>query len=179
MIGLATDGIEIWEERLGFDVPNFVFWIIIIAIVIAVMRYLWEREVRPIVTEVKDIHSKIDKTDRIDILEQGQHDIIDETRKRDEQLDEKIRTVSEKVDALIERMDAKIDGDNEIRRNQLKDRIRQNYGYYHNNGYITPMELEALQGLIESYEKCGGKNSFVHSIIEPEMYTWEIREHGN
>lgn len=177
MIGLVTDAIEILESRLGFEIPDFAFWIVIIAITIVVIRHLWEREVSPIIKEIRDIHEKLDKTSRIDGLEQGQRNIIEETHKRDEELDVKIRTVSDKVDALIERMDAKIDGDNEIRRNQLKDRIRQNYGYYHNNGYITRMELESLQGLIESYEKCGGKNSFVHSIIEPEMYTWEVREH--
>lgn len=43
-------------------------------------------------------------------------------------------------------------------------------------GYITNMELEALQGLINSYEKSGGANSFVHTVVEPEMYTWEVRD---
>ena len=43
---------------------------------------------------------------------------------------------------------------------------------------INDMELEALEGLIEEYETAGGENSFVHTVVQKEMYTWEkvIRE---
>ena len=36
------------------------------------------------------------------------------------------------------------------------------------------MEREALEGLIEQYEAHGGKNSFVHSVVEPEMQIWKV-----
>ena len=36
------------------------------------------------------------------------------------------------------------------------------------------MEKEALEGLIKQYEEHGGKNSFVHSIVEPEMQKWKV-----
>ena len=35
------------------------------------------------------------------------------------------------------------------------------------------MELEALEDLIEEYESADGKNSFVHTVVQKEMYTWE------
>lgn len=35
------------------------------------------------------------------------------------------------------------------------------------------MELEALEDLIDEYESAEGKNSFVHSVVQKEMYTWE------
>ena len=35
------------------------------------------------------------------------------------------------------------------------------------------MELEALEDLIDEYESADGKNSFVHSVVQKEMYTWE------
>ena len=36
------------------------------------------------------------------------------------------------------------------------------------------MEKEAFEDLIKEYGKVGG-NSYVHNIIEPETYTWEVR----
>ena len=38
------------------------------------------------------------------------------------------------------------------------------------------MEKEAFDGLIEEYEEAGGNNSFVHDIVMPESYTWELVE---
>ena len=35
------------------------------------------------------------------------------------------------------------------------------------------MEIEVLEGLISTYEDYGGQNSFVHSVVQKEMYTWE------
>lgn len=58
-------------------------------------------------------------------------------------------------------------------RAELKDKISQSYRYYHSLGKINDMELEALEDLIEEYESVEGKNSFVHSVVQKEMYTWE------
>ena len=57
---------------------------------------------------------------------------------------------------------------------RLKDRISQVYRYYHKEQKWTSMEKESFSDLIRSYEASGGKNSFVHSICEPESETWEI-----
>lgn len=56
----------------------------------------------------------------------------------------------------------------------LKDRIRHHYSVYHSAGQITYMEKESLEDLIRSYEEAGGSNSFVHSVVEPELYTWKV-----
>lgn len=176
MFGLLTDGLDIMEEQLGFDIPPFVFWIIVIAIACTIIRHLWQTRVSPIVKLIHDINDRLEKTDKIDLLEEGQDKIRSESRSGDEALATRINNIELKVDALIEKMDSKIDEDNAVRRNQLKDRIRQSYGYYHQRGSITQMELESMQGLINSYERCGGSNSFVHTIIEPEMYTWDIED---
>lgn len=58
-------------------------------------------------------------------------------------------------------------------RAELKDKISQSYRYYHSIGKINDMELEALEDLIEEYEAADGKNSFVHSVVQKEMYIWE------
>ena len=62
---------------------------------------------------------------------------------------------------------------NKRARAELKDKIRRSYQMYHESGKINDMEIEALEGLIESYEDARGDNSFVHSVVQKEMYTWE------
>ena len=56
---------------------------------------------------------------------------------------------------------------------EIKARISQSYRYFHSCGKISDMELEALEDLITTYENYGGKNSFVHSVVQKEMYSWE------
>lgn len=57
---------------------------------------------------------------------------------------------------------------------ELKDSIRHCYSIYHDRGTITEMEKESLEDLITSYEDAGGKNSFVHNIVQKEMYEWQV-----
>ena len=56
---------------------------------------------------------------------------------------------------------------------ELKDKIGQSYRYYHEVKKINDIEMETLEGLIKTYEDYGGKNSFVHSLVQKEMYTCE------
>lgn len=65
---------------------------------------------------------------------------------------------------------------------EYKDKIGQSYRCYKERKYSEEepipywnhMEKEALEGLIKQYESHGGKNSFVHSIVEVEMQTWKV-----
>lgn len=67
---------------------------------------------------------------------------------------------------------------------EYKDKVGQSYRYYKQRKYSDKepipywnhMEKEALEGLIAQYEAHGGKNSFVHSVVEPEMQTWKVIE---
>ena len=62
---------------------------------------------------------------------------------------------------------------------EYKDKVGQSYRCYKERKYSEEepipywnhMEKEALEGLIKQYESHGGKNSFVHSIVEVEMGT--------
>ncbi len=58
-------------------------------------------------------------------------------------------------------------------RAELKDKIGQSYRYYHAKGEINDIELEALEDLINEYESADGQNSFIHSLVLKEMYTWK------
>lgn len=65
---------------------------------------------------------------------------------------------------------------------EYKDKVGQSYRCYKERKYSEEepvpywnhMEKEALEGLIKQYESHGGKNSFVHSIVEVEMQTWKV-----
>lgn len=92
-------------------------------------------------------------------------------------LSESLFTISKKIDDMQRNTDKRfIESErknNKRIRAELKDKISQSYRYYHSQGKINDMELEALEDLIEEYEEADGKNSFVHSVVQKEMYTWE------
>ena len=58
-------------------------------------------------------------------------------------------------------------------RAEMKDKISRAYRYYHAKKTWNYMEKEALLDLIEEYEAAGGQNSFIHSVVVPEMCLWE------
>ena len=93
-------------------------------------------------------------------------------------LSESLSDISRKIDNMQRNTDKRFieseQKNNKRIRAELKDKIRQSYRYYHSLGQINDMELEALEDLIEEYEEADGKNSFVHSVVQKEMYTWEI-----
>lgn len=86
-------------------------------------------------------------------------------------------TISEKIDAMQAHTDKRFQEseqkNNKRIRAELKDKISRSYRYYHSIGKINDMELETLEDLIEEYEAADGQNSFVHSVVQKEMYTWE------
>lgn len=92
-------------------------------------------------------------------------------------LSESISSLMEKIDDMQrntnERFEESERKNNKRIRAELKDKISRSYRYYHSLGKINDMELEALEDLIEEYEEAEGSNSFVHSVVQKEMYTWE------
>lgn len=92
-------------------------------------------------------------------------------------LSESLSIISQKIDDMQcnteKRFFESEQRNNKRIRAELKDKISQSYRYYHSLGKINDMELEALEDLIEEYEEADGKNSFVHSVVQKEMYTWE------
>lgn len=87
-----------------------------------------------------------------------------------------IQAVSEQLQTLKNQMDALEMAQDKRDRAKLKDRIGQAYRYYTARGWWNSMEKESLEGLIEEYEAAGGENSFVHSKVQKEMYTWTLVE---
>lgn len=77
-----------------------------------------------------------------------------------------INDLSEQVNVMQKRND-----ENEAAR--IKDRVAQAYRYYHSAGRLTKMEKEALEENIRAYSQYSS-NSFIHSVVEKELPTWEI-----
>lgn len=94
-------------------------------------------------------------------------------------LAEQLKTVSFQISEMQRKTDERFaeseEKNNKRVRAELKDKIRRSYQVYHERGYWNEMEREALEDLLEEYESHGGMNSFCHSIVQPEMYTWELR----
>lgn len=60
------------------------------------------------------------------------------------------------------------------KRTDIKDKIERIYRECNEAKKITDMQFETLKELIEDYERHGGKNSFIHSVVQQEMYDWKI-----
>ena len=87
------------------------------------------------------------------------------------------------ISALCDRLEPLNVDENELEekhrkriRAEMKDKISQLYRYYHEKQEWNDMEREAFNDLIDEYEDAGGKNSFVHSVVQPESYLWKVVE---
>lgn len=83
--------------------------------------------------------------------------------------------LTDKVDDICRKLFDMEEKENKRVQSEIKERIAQSYRQYNETKQISSMELEALEDLIETYEAHGGENSFVHSVVQKEMYTWEVK----
>lgn len=83
--------------------------------------------------------------------------------------------LTDKVDDIYKKLYDMEEKENKRVQSEIKERIAQSYRRYNETKQISSMELEALEDLIETYEAHGGENSFVHSVVQREMYTWEVK----
>ena len=115
-------------------------------------------------------------------LKEKQENDVEQSIKHDELIKNSVLELSKKVDLLSESILEMRKIQDEDKLAEYKDKIGQSYRYYHERKYsndnpvpyLNHMEREALEGLIEQYEAHGGKNSFVHSVVEPEMQIWKV-----
>lgn len=83
--------------------------------------------------------------------------------------------LTDKVDNICRKLIDMEEKENKRVQSEIKERIAQSYRQYNETKQISSMELEALEDLIETYEAHGGENSFVHSVVQKEMYTWAVK----
>lgn len=163
----------------------------LVAIIILVVLVI--NAVSPWITKFKNLiikkHTKETEDEALSSMVHKDHDRIkayEENRINDRkqsfeiqrQLTEAITNLSNKLDEYCRITDQRFkesrDREDKRVRAELKDRISQLYRTYSSAGRWTHMEKEALEDLIQEYEDAGGDNSFVHTVVQKEMYTWDL-----
>lgn len=102
-----------------------------------------------------------------------QKQLVDAQSKLAEQISEISNKIDENQKKTDQRFEQSEERNNKRVRAELKNEISEIYRKCHHTGKISSMRLEVLENLIEEYEDAKGVNSFVHSIVQPEMYSWE------
>lgn len=151
-----------------------------------------KREEHELLIKTAESLNKLQETHEKDIERIDSHDeeikeelvnFTTELRQTLKTQNEKMNKFSDSVNKISDKLDKiKIDTDmrfqeNEEKQNKkeqakIKSEISNRYSIYHERKWITNIEFEALEGLIATYEAFGGLNSFVHSIVQKEMFTW-------
>lgn len=105
----------------------------------------------------------------------GQHEnAIEKLKETDTQIIQLIGDLSDKIVTLSKQVNIMQENSNIAERARLKNNIQQLYKICHRSMNITEIEKNTLEDLIDSYERHNGTNSFVHSIVEPEIALWDI-----
>lgn len=84
--------------------------------------------------------------------------------------------ITDKIEGICRKLNDMEEKENDRVQSEIKESIAQSYRRYDETKQISEMELEALEGLIKTYEAHGGENSFVHSVVQKEMYTWKVKQ---
>lgn len=112
------------------------------------------------------------------IQENRIHDREDSRRIRDEMYEsinsqgKNIKEISMAVDKIQETIDDMNKKNSETKRAEIKEKIARIYAECHTTMTCTDIQFETLEDLIKRYEAHGGENSFVHTLVLPEMFTW-------
>lgn len=78
------------------------------------------------------------------------------------------------VKQIITTLDSMQKREKASKRADIKNKIERIYRECNAVEMITDMQFETLKELIEDYERHGGENSFIHSVVQKEMYDWKI-----
>ena len=154
----------------GINLPQWIFIVILISIIVFQAIIIWKKHFRPRINTIVKMQNDIKS---ISTMREHITSEVERATKKESEIEAKVDSINDKLDNLIEAVaDIKRRSDlNEQAR--LKDRICQSYTHYHAKKCWTSMEKESLESLISSYE-IYNSNSFVHSVVVPEMYTWKI-----
>ena len=126
--------------------------------------------------EVRESFDKVDK--KIEGFYDNQSKYRGQSLEIQKEWSDKIDDVFDKLEDMQKRTDERFaiseEKTNKRVQSDIKERIAQSYRRYNLSKKISYMELEALKDLIATYENYGGMNSFIHSVVQKEMYTWEV-----
>lgn len=104
-------------EKAGIVLPTWFFVIVLVVIALIVIYIMIKKYIRPLVLHMEDINEKLEKTNEIDSLREGQINEIKRSIEQDEELKKEIKTLSEIVLENTKKMDIYAD-------NRVKDRAQ-------------------------------------------------------
>ena len=104
-------------EKAGIVLPTWFFVIVLVVIALIVIYKMIKKYIRPLVLHMEDINEKLEKTNEIDSLREGQINEIKRSIEQDEELKKEIKTLSEIVLENTKKMDIYAD-------NRVKDRAQ-------------------------------------------------------
>lgn len=118
----------------------------------------------------------------LELLQNKQSEDVRQSIIHDKKIKEDLKNVTDTLIEVKEEVTLMRTQRDDDKLAEYKDKIGQSYRYYKARKYSDEepipywncMEKEALKGLIKQYEIHGGKNSFVHSIVDPEIQTWKV-----
>lgn len=99
--------------------------------------------------------------------------IIKKTIQDVENLKADMSDIIAKVDNLVSMLEIEQDKRKKRERARFKKDIKEIYQKCNLTKTISHMDLNTLEDLIAEYEEADGKNSFVHTVVQQEMYTWK------
>lgn len=168
---------ELTEVLTKINFVQLILWIVVILVAI---KFLWELigwMSDKFGIELKSTREKKEKykllTDTVNGLAQLKKE-VDKDEAETQSVADAIANLSTEIKGIVDRLDKMEEKNDNTERARLKDRIAQSYRVYHDKGCWTEMERESFYELIRDYESHKGDNSFVHTICEPESFTWKI-----
>lgn len=129
-----------------------------------------------LVYELKDSIEKLSKEVKENQLNRDKEllQYRNDSRKIREEMYKVIDKQSEYIAELKETIIEIQNINSETKRAEIKEKIERIYRECTHEQVCTEMQFESLKDLIEQYEKHGGDNSFVHTIVQEEMYKWQV-----
>ena len=172
--------LNLLNSLLQIDLISFIFSFIMIAFFLISMIELWERLRSKLGIETfasKNKKDTIEALARIEVLETKRKEDVENSIRHDRQIEHSVEVLAGDIADLSIKLDKMTERQKKTKMAELKDKIGHSYRCYHERQQWSEMEKESFQDLLIEYEANGGRNSFVHSIVEPEMHLWKITNH--
>lgn len=180
---------ELLEEVSGADLLLAIFLVIALVLLITTQKskitkllHKWrktqneEENFHSLVYELKNSFESLSE-----VVKQNQENrdrellkYRDDSRKIRDEMYKVMNNQSQSIAELKETVLNIQEKNSETKRAEIKERIERIYRECTHEQVCTEMQFETLKDLIEQYEKRGGDNSFVHSIVQVEMYQWKV-----
>ena len=166
--------IERLQEVSAYEmILNIFVVILIIGMIGAVALKAWRllEKYRTVINDFEQ-KNKLIKENQEEIKEHQEE--IQELYEADKDFMQEFEKVYNKIDKISEQLTDMQERNDARERADIKSHISALYQKFHEKQCWSEMEKESMEGLIAAYEECGGENSFIHDIVQKDMYIWKI-----